>query len=65
MIVSSYHYLLGPVVAVAALGLIVLMCRWVFSTDAREDRTARRREKLVALGADVRREAAPDEPWLR
>jgi len=23
------------------------------------------RDKLVALGADVRREAAPDEPWLR
>ena len=22
-------------------------------------------EKLVALGADVRREPAPDEPWLR
>ena len=22
-------------------------------------------DKLVALGADVKREAAPDEPWLR
>jgi hypothetical protein len=50
VIVSSYHYLLGPVVAVAALGLIVLMCRWVFSTDHREDRTARRREKAVSAG---------------
>jgi hypothetical protein len=50
VIVSSYHYLLGPVVAVAALGLIVLMCRWVFSTDTRDDRTARRFERLQSAG---------------
>ena len=31
MIVSSYHYLVGPLVAVAALGVIILMCRWVFA----------------------------------
>ena len=31
MIVSSYHYLIGPIVAVGALGLIILMCRWVFA----------------------------------
>jgi hypothetical protein len=71
LIVSSYHYLLGPVVAVAALGLIVLMCRWVFSTDAREDRTARRREKLVAtadyglLVPIARVRAAEDAELLR
>ena len=42
MIVSSYHYLAGPLVTVAALGVIVLMCRWVFSTSHRDERTARR-----------------------
>ncbi len=31
MIVSSYHYLVGPLVAVGALGVIILMCRWVFA----------------------------------
>ncbi len=33
VLVSSYHYLEGPAIAVAALGVIVLICRWVFSTD--------------------------------
>jgi hypothetical protein len=33
VLVSSYHYLEGPLVALLALGLIVLICRWVFSTD--------------------------------
>lgn len=33
VLVSSYHYLEGPLIAVAALGLIILICRWVFSTD--------------------------------
>ncbi|MCU1691906.1 MAG: hypothetical protein JWM64_997 [Frankiales bacterium] len=50
MIVSSYHFLFGPVVAVAALGLIVLMCRWVFSTDHRDDRVARRTQKAMSSG---------------
>ncbi len=36
--VSSYHYLEGPLIAVAALGVIVLVCRWVFSTDHRTAR---------------------------
>ena len=31
MVVSSYHYLIGPLVAVCALGVIILMCRWVFA----------------------------------
>ena len=47
-LVSSYHFLLGPLVAIAALGLIVLICRWVFATDHREDRQARRLDKLLA-----------------
>lgn len=47
-VVNSFHFLLGPVVAAAALGIITLICRWVFSTDHREDRTARRVEKALA-----------------
>jgi hypothetical protein len=31
--VSSYHYLEGPLIAVLALGIIILICRWVFSVD--------------------------------
>lgn len=49
-VVNSFHFLLGPVVAAAALGLIALICRWVFSTDQRDDRTARRTEKALAAG---------------
>ncbi|MCW2572934.1 MAG: hypothetical protein JWO88_2992 [Frankiales bacterium] len=33
MLVSSYHYLEGPAIAALALAIIVLICRWVFSTD--------------------------------
>ncbi|MDP9466702.1 MAG: hypothetical protein M3P31_05620 [Actinomycetota bacterium] len=50
MIVSSYHYLVGPLVAAGALGVILLICRWVFSTTHRDDRTARRLEKARARG---------------
>jgi hypothetical protein len=50
VIVSSYHYLVGPLVAVGALGVILLICRWVFSTSHRDDRTARRLEKARARG---------------
>lgn len=50
MIVSSYHFLYGPLVAAAALGVILLICRWVFSTSHRDDRTARRLEKARARG---------------
>jgi hypothetical protein len=41
-VVSSYHFLIGPLVASAALLVIVLMCRWVFSTKDRDRRAARR-----------------------
>ena len=47
---NSYSYLVGPMVAFVALGVIVLLCRWVFSTDVRDDRTARRRERALARG---------------
>jgi hypothetical protein len=33
VLVSSYHYLEGPAIAVAALAVIVLICRWVFAVD--------------------------------
>ena len=41
-VVSSYHFLIGPLVACAALLVIILMCRWVFSTKDRDRRAARR-----------------------
>lgn len=47
---SSYSFLVGPLVAACALGVIMLICRWVFSTTHRDDRTARRLEKARARG---------------
>jgi hypothetical protein len=41
-IANSYSFLVGPLVAIAALGVLVLLCRWVFSTSARDERTAAR-----------------------
>ena len=41
-IANSFSYLAGPLVAVAALAVIVLLCRWVFSTSHRDARTAAR-----------------------
>ena len=46
-VVSSAHFLLGPVVALAALGIIALLCRWVFSTEQRDERQAARLEKAL------------------
>ncbi len=50
MPVSSYHFLIGPLVACAALAVIVLLSRWVFSTSHRDDRTARRLAALQSQG---------------
>jgi hypothetical protein len=47
---TSYSFLVGPLVAAVALGVIILICRWVFSTTHRDDRTARRLEKAQARG---------------
>ncbi len=47
-VVSSAHYLLGPVVALAALAVISLLCRWIFSTEQRDEREAARLEKVLA-----------------
>ena len=49
-IVSSYHYLLGPLVVAVALGVIVLICRWVFSTTHRDDRATRRLAMMTSQG---------------
>ena len=47
---SSYSHLVGPLVAFGALGVIMLMCRWVFSTTSRDERTARRLALARARG---------------
>jgi hypothetical protein len=46
--VHTVNYVLAPLIAAAALGILVLICRWVFSTDHREDRTARRLDSVLA-----------------
>jgi len=40
----------GMIVAVVAMALLVLLCRWVFSTGDREKRTARRLAKARSGG---------------
>ena len=45
---TSYSFLVGPVVACGALLVIILMCRWVFSTSDRDARAARRASLAVA-----------------
>ena len=47
---NSYSYLVGPLVAVAALGVLILLCRWVFSTSARDARTAAQQRAARARG---------------
>lgn len=47
---SSYSFLFGPMVAMAALGVIIGICRWVFSTSHREGSDARRLAKLAPRG---------------
>lgn len=50
MIVPSYHFMIGPAMALVALAVIVLLCRWVFSTSTRDHRTARRLAAARARG---------------
>lgn len=47
---NSYSFLFGPLVISVALGVIILLCRWTFSTSHRDDRTARRLEKARSRG---------------
>ena len=49
-VVSSLHFLLGPLVAGCAMGVIVLLCRWVFSTEGRD---ARRLERALSTRPDL------------
>lgn len=45
---TSYSFLVGPLIACGALLVIVLLCRWVFSTSDRDQRAARRAAMAVA-----------------
>ena len=58
-VVSSVHFLLGPVVALCAMGVITLLCRWVFSTDhrAKPAQPAPRDLGLLVTVAEVRTRA--------
>ncbi len=46
----QYSHASGMIVALVAMALLVLLCRWVFSTGDREQRTARRLEKVRSRG---------------
>jgi hypothetical protein len=50
VIVPSYHFMIGPAAALLALGVLILLCRWTFSTSHRDDRTARRLAALRSRG---------------
>lgn len=47
---AQYDTVAGPLTALVALLIIVLICRWVFSTTHRDDRQARRVERARARG---------------
>ena len=50
---APYAGLVGPLVAFGALVVLILICRWVFSTKTRDERTARRLAALaVPRGGD-------------
>lgn len=44
------EFLEGPVASLAVMGVIVLLCRWVFSTSARD---ARRDQRVPAAPRDL------------
>ena len=46
----QYENIGGPLVAVLAMVVLVLLCRWVFSTSTREQRAAARLAKVQARG---------------
>lgn len=50
MLSSSYSYVVGPLVAFLALGVVLLLCRWTFSTRARDERTWRAQERARLSG---------------
>jgi len=46
----QYSNIGGPLVAVLAMVVLVLLCRWVFSTGPRDERVAARRARAQARG---------------
>jgi hypothetical protein len=44
------EFVMGPVAALVVMGVIALICRWVFSTDGRD---ARRLEKALSTRRDL------------
>ncbi|MCW2621963.1 MAG: hypothetical protein JWL64_1565 [Frankiales bacterium] len=44
----QYSNAAGPLIGLIALGVLVLLCRWVFSTKTRDERVARRRAQALA-----------------
>lgn len=42
MVVSSHHFLVTPLITCGALLVVLLICRWVFSTSDRDRRADRR-----------------------
>jgi hypothetical protein len=66
VLVSSYHYLEGPAVALVALGVIVLICRWVFANPHRPTpRTAAERGDFGLLEAITVVRTRADAEMLR
>lgn len=50
MTVPPAPQLVGPAILVLALGVLVLICRWVFSTTARDQRASRAQTQGKARG---------------
>jgi hypothetical protein len=63
--VSSYAYVEGPAIAAAALGLIVLICRWVFTTDRPSPLPAPQRADFGLLEQVALVRTAEDAQMLR
>lgn len=49
-ITNSYSFLVGPLMAAVALGVIILLCRWVFSTSTRDARSAAEAQRARSRG---------------
>jgi hypothetical protein len=61
MVVSSYHFLLGPLLAAGALGVILLLCRWTFAPPRRTAVRATPRRQDFGLLVPVTTVAAAEE----
>lgn len=67
MVVPSYHYMIGPTIALLALGVLLLLTRWAFSSPPRERKAEQRAARadyglLVPVAA---RRTAEDAEALR